>query len=102
MGSPSCFFPPNSSIEHNKRPTSLWKGREDGGGGILASEGADILFVEPTSLNGGEGLVAVCQRMVGGELVWGRRVGGGGMREEARTSTVMRLMSILNSAPPQR
>jgi len=46
--------------------------------------------------------VAVCQRMVGGELVWGRRVGGGGMREEARTSTVMRLMSILNSAPPSK
>ena len=44
--------------------------------------------------------MAVCQRMVGGELVWGRRVGGGGMREEARTSTVM--LSILNSAPPSK
>jgi hypothetical protein len=82
------------------RPHPFGKGR--GGGGILASEGAETLFFEPTSLKRGEGLTAGWRRAVGGELGW-RGQGGGGrrMREDERISTVMRLMEASNSARRQ-
>jgi len=48
-------------------PHPFGKGR-GGGGGILASEGAEALFFEPTSVK--RGLRAGWQRAVGGELGW--------------------------------
>ena len=65
-----------------------------------------VLVVEPTSLSRGEGLVAGWLRVVAGELWWqggGKGDGGGGgMRENEPKSTIMRLMAVLNSAPPLR
>jgi len=56
----------------------LWKGRL--GWDTLASEGAEVVLMEPTSLNRGEGLVAVLTCEVGG--VEGKDEGedGGGRR----------------------
>ena len=64
-------------------------------------------MIEPTSLNRGEGLVAGLTRDAGGgeDEDEGEDDGGEVMVEEgenARISTVMRLMSVSNSAPPHR
>jgi len=53
---------------------------------------------EPTSLNRGEGLVAMLTCEVGG--VEDEDEGEDGENEQI--STVMQLMSVLNSAPPHR
>jgi hypothetical protein len=56
---------------------------------------AGALFVGPTSLNRGEGLLAGLTREDGGGSDGG---GGGRRREDERTSTVMGLMFDSNSA----
>ena len=81
---------------------------ERGGAGaaIVCFAHLRVLMVEPTSLSRGEGLVAGWLRVVVGELWWqggGKGDGGGGgMRENEPKSTIMRLMAVLNSAPPLR
>ena len=64
-------------------------------------------MIEPTSLNRGEGLVAGLTRDAGGgeDEDEGEDDGGEAMVEEgenARISTVMRLMSVSNSDLPHR
>ena len=64
---PFVFFPPR--ILHRatvSRPHPFVKGR-GGWGCILTCEGAEAVEVEPTSLNGGEGLVAESKGEVGVE-----------------------------------
>ena len=53
-----------------------------------------MLEVEPTSLNGGEGLVSWWLGVVAGEWRWRGGEGGGGGGGMRATSTVMRLMSV--------
>jgi hypothetical protein len=60
------------------RPHPFGKGR----GGCtcdLASEGVEAISNEPTSINGGEGLVSGLMGEVGGRE--GKRKGGGGRKE---------------------
>jgi hypothetical protein len=60
------------------RPHPFEKGR----GGCtcdLASEGVEAMSNEPTSINGGEGLVSGLMGEVGGRE--GKRKGGGGRKE---------------------
>jgi hypothetical protein len=56
-------------IHERTCPHPFGKGR-GGCGGVLASEGADVLFFEPTSLNIGEGLASGSLGMAGGEIWW--------------------------------
>ena len=62
--------------------------------------------MEPTSLNGGEGLVTCLKVKIGSEVGGsegeGEGGGGGGRRENEQTSTVMWLMYNSNSARPHR
>jgi hypothetical protein len=87
------------------RPHPFGKGR-GGWGCILASEGAEAVLKEPTSLNRGEGLVAGLTGEVGGVEGEGEGEGGGEVvveeGENEQISTVMGLMSVSNSAPPHR
>jgi hypothetical protein len=60
---------------------------------------AGVLLAGPTSLNRGEGLLAMLTCKVGG----GEGAGSGGRwREDERTSTVLGLMFDSNSARPLR
>jgi hypothetical protein len=62
-------------------------------GGVARAQA--VVENQPTSLMRGEGLAAGWLRTVGSALGWRERgVGGGGVTEDERTSTVMRLMSI--------
>ena len=83
------------------RPHPSGKGRGGCGscGSILACEGAAMAWMEPTSLNGGEGLAGGLVREVGVVEDGG---GGGRRREDERISTMMGLMFDSNSARPHR
>ena len=64
------------------------------------------MLMEPTSLNGGEGLVTCLKVEVGSEVGGsegeGKGSGGGGRQENEQTSTVMWLMYNSNFARPHR
>jgi len=105
LGPPLCFPSP---IPRSSKYVPAHIPLERGGAGAAVVRFAHprVLIVEPTSLNRGEGLVAKWLRVVSGELWWqgGSKgdSGGGGMRESEPKSTVMQLMTALNSAPPTR
>ena len=91
MGPPSSSSPPpDPASSEAKLPTSLWKG-EGQLPRVLASEGAEVVLKEPTSLNGGEGLVAKSMGEVRGTEGESEGEGGGGEvvveEENERTST---------------
>ena len=77
-----------------KLPTSLWKGKGQLSC-ILTSEGAEVVSKEPTSLNGGEGLVAESMGEVRGvEGESKGESGGGEVVVENEHRPVMGLMSV--------
>jgi hypothetical protein len=66
LGPPLCFCHSNSTVEHLcTRPHPFRKGR-----GRCGCRHPGLLMVEPTSLNGGEGLVSGWLQVVAGELEW--------------------------------
>ena len=94
LGLPLCFPSP---IPPSSRYVAAHIPLERGGAGAAVVRFAHLgaLVAEPTSLNGGEGLVARWLQVVAGELWWqgGGKGGGGGGRMRA-ISTMIRLMSF--------
>jgi len=76
-GSPGCItllHSSPSSVSSIERACAAHIPLERGGGErVRVSERDEAFGFEPTSLKGGEGLVSVRLRVVGGELRWGRR-----------------------------
>jgi len=72
--SPFCFPLSNPPRRNQNKPGSIPSERGGGGCGcVLASEVAAVSIVEPTSLSGGEGLIAGQLGVVVGGLWWGGR-----------------------------
>ena len=89
---------PISLSSENKLPTSLWKREGWCGWGCMLSS-PECCWLSPHPLIEGRGLLLAC-------CVWLRVLrgegGGGGMREDEPTSTMMQLMWGLNSDIPPR
>jgi hypothetical protein len=74
-GSPLVFsIPTKFSIELAWAGPHPFGKRRGGCSGVLASEGAEVLPFEPTSLSRGEGLATVGLFAIGGEMGWEGKV----------------------------